>query len=221
MPKRTWTDDQLRVAVASSTCYLQTLRALGLRRVGSRDYARVQRCIEALGLDTSHFAQRTYNRGAARWTDDDLRRAVATNVSYRGVLLALGLVAAGGNYVQIQRRIATLELDTRHFTGQGWNVGGKFRPLPARPLEEVLVANRWTGSHELKKRLFRAGLKKERCELCGWAESAPDGRVPVELDHINGDRNDNRLENLRILCPNCHSLQPTHRGLNQRRRKTA
>jgi predicted HNH restriction endonuclease len=43
-----------------------------------------------------------------------------------------------------------------------------------------------------------------------------DGRVPVELDHINGDKNDNRLENLCILCPNCHSVQPTHRGPNQK-----
>jgi len=44
----------------------------------------------------------------------------------------------------------------------------------------------------------------------------PDGYLPLELDHINGDHHDNRLENLRILCPNCHSLKPTHRG---RRRK--
>lgn len=57
-----------------------------------------------------------------------------------------------------------------------------------------------------------------RCELCDWAEMAEDGRIPVELDHINGDRYDNRIKNLRILCPNCHSLQSTHRGKNQKRR---
>ncbi|MGB4076287.1 MAG: HNH endonuclease [Minisyncoccia bacterium] len=39
--------------------------------------------------------------------------------------------------------------------------------------------------------------------------------MPVELDHVNGDRHDNRIENLRILCPNCHSLKPTHRGRNK------
>jgi 5-methylcytosine-specific restriction endonuclease McrA len=70
-------------------------------------------------------------------------------------------------------------------------------------------------------RLFAAGLKKRECEVCGWAEVSADGRIPLELDHINGDKNDNRLDNLRILCPNCHSLQPTHRGLNQRRRQKA
>lgn len=61
---------------------------------------------------------------------------------------------------------------------------------------------------------FAAGLKQPRCELCGWETLAPDGRLPLELDHVNGVRTDHRLENLRILCPNCHSLQPTHRGLN-------
>ena len=98
------------------------------------------------------------------------------------------------------------------------NLGRKF-PCPRIPLDELLVANRWTGSHDLKLRLFAAGLKQQACEECGWAQRAPDGRIPVELDHANGYKNDTRLENLRILCPNCHALKPTHRGLNQRRRK--
>ncbi|MEO8705235.1 MAG: HNH endonuclease [Kofleriaceae bacterium] len=131
----------------------------------------------------------------------------------------LGLVAAGGNYVQVQRRIAELGLDVSHFTGYAWNRGGHRVCRPALPLEHVLVAGREIGSHKLKKRLIAAGLKTAACELCGWAERAPDGRIPVELDHMNGDRNDNRIENLRIMCPNCHSLQPTHRGLNQKRRR--
>ena len=171
-----------------------------------------------LGIDTSHFKRGRANR-PVKWTDDELRAAVAANLSVAGVLRALGLVPAGGNYDQVQRRIRELCIDTSHFTGMGWNKGGRFVPTPALPLEQVLVADRWTGSHLLKKRLFREGLKKPQCELCGWCERAPDGRIPVELDHINGDRNDNRLENLRILCPNCHSLQPTHRGLNKQSRR--
>ena len=128
---------------------------------------------------------------------------------------------AGGNYQQVQARIAALGLDTSHFSGMGWNVGLAFRPRPPRPLEELLVANRFCNRRDLKARLFAAGLKKRECELCGWAKMSEDGRIPVELDHINGDPSDNRLENLRIVCPNCHSLQPTHRGLNKKSRRCA
>ena len=69
----------------------------------------------------------------------------------------------------------------------------------------------------LKKRLFLANLKPKNCEICGWAKVTEDGYLPLELDHINGNSKDNRLENLRVLCPNCHSLKPTHRGRNIRK----
>ncbi|HKP51497.1 MAG TPA: HNH endonuclease [Chloroflexia bacterium] len=54
-----------------------------------------------------------------------------------------------------------------------------------------------------------------QCEECGWARRAVDGRLPLELHHMNGNRYDNRLENLIVLCPNCHSLKDNHRGLNK------
>lgn len=204
-----WTDDVLRTAVAASKSVHEVTERLG----GSR--ATVAKQIWKLRLDTSHFERRQHRR---RWSDDDLQRAVSSSRSIAEVLRVLGLRAAGGNYEHVARRARALAFDTSHFLGAGWNKGLKHNPRPMVPLSEVLVAGRWTKTHALKKRLFREGLKHPRCELCGWCKRAADGRVPIELDHINGDRDDNRLENLRILCPNCHSLQPTHRGLNQRRR---
>lgn len=151
------------------------------------------------------------------WTDEQLIAATAQHYSVRGVIKALGLIPAGGNYQQVQQRIKELRLDTSHFMGKGWNVGLKFNPRkPPKPLVEILQRNVIVQSHQLKKRLFAAGLKIPRCESCGWDQRSLDGRIPVELDHINGIRTDNRLENLRILCPNCHSLQPTHRGRNKK-----
>lgn len=212
-------DNALRRAIAQAKSFAEVTEALGLDS-GSRTRERLRKRARALNLDISHLAPsvptltRTKSR---RWTDEQLRDAVAQSFSFAQTLRRLGLIAAGGNYDQVQRRVAELQLDTSHFRGRAWNVGLAYDPRAIVPLEQVLVAGRWTSSHPLKQRLFKAGLKHPSCELCGWAERAAGGRIPVELDHINGDRSDNRLENLRILCPNCHSLQPTHRGLNQKR----
>ncbi len=150
-----------------------------------------------------------------RWDENALRRAVLQSTSIRQVLIKLVLVPAGGNYVQIQKAISNLGLDISHFTGKLWSKGRTIPRLPVFSLKEILVRNSSFQSNKLKLRLFKENIKNPRCEHCNWAEKAPDGRLPLELDHINGDRLDNRIENLRILCPNCHSLQPTHRGRNK------
>jgi hypothetical protein len=153
-----------------------------------------------------------------KWNDKQLINAVHTSTSYRQVIQKLGLVPAGGNYVHIVRVTKQLGLSTKHFTGKGWNIGLVFKPKHPAKLEDILQANVAVQSYKLKQRLFTEGIKQKQCEICGWSEQAADGRIPVELDHINGDRMDNRLKNLRILCPNCHSLQSTHRGLNKHKR---
>jgi hypothetical protein len=153
------------------------------------------------------------------WTVDQLKNATANSTSYRQVIKKLGLVPAGGNYVQTQQYIKEYSIDTSHFKGIAWNKGLRGIGKPLIPLEKILTRNSSYQSFKLKKRLYKAGLKKPECEECGWAEIAKGGYLPLELDHINGDRHDNRIENLRVLCPNCHSLKPTHRGRMGRGKK--
>ena len=212
--KRRWTDDELRVAVAESTSYRMVASRLGSTESRRGVKARISR----LGLDVSHFSRFRQPTG---WTAEDLRAAVGSSTSIAQVLRALGLQQAGGNYEHVRRRISELGLDISHFVGQAWNRGLVFRPNTPAPLDTILVEGRWAASHHLKNRLIREGIKPPHCEICGWAQRADDGRLPLELDHINGNREDNRLENLRVLCPNCHSLQPTHRGLNKRTRRSS
>jgi hypothetical protein len=85
------------------------------------------------------------------------------------------------------------------------------------PLGELLVRGRRTQRGHLKTRLVAAGLKEDRCELCGIDEwrGAP---LSIQLHHVNGDGQDNRLENLELLCPNCHSQTDTYGGRNGHRR---
>lgn len=132
--------------------------------------------------------------------------------------MKIGLVEAGGNYDQVKKYINELGIDISHFKGMAWNKGMRGRYLPQIPLNKILVKNSTFQSFKLKKRLFAEGLKQKACEECQWAQITEDGYLPLELDHINGNRHDNRLQNLRVLCPNCQSLKPTHRGRNKKRR---
>lgn len=154
------------------------------------------------------------NRTYRKYTDLEFAEAVKKARSWSQVLTFIGLKAGGGSYDHIKKLANKLDLDTNHFLGQGWNVGLKFVPSPPRSLEEILTVNSTYGSNKLRLRLIREGIKKHKCEICKrktWCKK----KIPLQLDHINGIRTDNRLENLRIICPNCHSQTPTWCGKNK------
>lgn len=149
-----------------------------------------------------------------KYTDEQLIEAVKTSLSIAEVCRKLGIKAVGGNYATIHNKINKLNLDTTHFTGKAWNQGLKYKVIvPAKPLQEILKENTTYQSYKLKLRLIKEGLKEEKCECCRntkWLGQP----IKLELHHINGNHNDNRLENLQLLCPNCHAYTDNYRGKN-------
>lgn len=123
----------------------------------------------------------------------------------------LGLSVSPGNRRTLRKYAAQLGLDLKALAGQSHGKGRPGKGPRVRPLKEILVENSTygSGSSQLKARLLNAGLLKNACYECGLGPKWNQKPLTLQLDHINGDPYDNRIANLRILCPNCHAQTPT------------
>jgi len=150
-----------------------------------------------------------------KWEDDKLISVVNDCFSVAGVLTQLGLKAAGGNYKTIENAIRRLHLSTSHWTGQGHLKGKKHGWSVTIPLSAIMVENStYTSTCKLKNRLLAQKLLTYECSMC-FVSSWHGKALALHLDHANGINNDHRLENLRLLCPNCHSQTDTFAGKNK------
>ncbi|MBD0747538.1 HNH endonuclease [Streptomyces sp. CBMA152] len=174
---------------------------------GSRRYLRQK--MAAADIDIAHLAT-----NQVRHTEEHLRSAVAASTSFKDVVRHLGISQVGGNQAHISRRIAALGIDTSHFsqTRNGRPKGSLGDALVLRSREDGRIPGA-----RLRRELLRIGVP-ECCAGCGIGAEWNGKPLRLEVDHINGNWWDNRPENLRLLCPNCHSVTDTYRG---RRRASA
>lgn len=150
-----------------------------------------------------------------KYTDKQFADAVQNNFSVRNVLKTLGLAPAGGSYKTFYANVKRLQLDISHFTGQGFLKGKSHDWAPKISLDEILITDsNYTNTSHLRKRLVREGILSDKCSRCNLSQWQGE-KIILHLDHIDGDNTNNQISNLRLLCPNCHSLTPTYCGRNK------
>ena len=149
----------------------------------------------------------------------ELCEVVKKNGSFSKILKYFKLHNKGGNLKTLKKRLNEEDIDYSHIPlGMDSNKGRKF-PNREIPLKEVMIENSTYNRKSLKRRLLKEGILKNECDICGQEPIHNNKKLVMVLDHINGVSDDHRLENLRILCPNCNSQQDTFAGRNNKKEK--
>jgi 5-methylcytosine-specific restriction endonuclease McrA len=139
-------------------------------------------------------------RNYRNYTDKDIIENAKHVKSLAQLLKSLGLKSVGGNYSNMRRRLQKLNVDTSHWLGQGWSKDKQLKDW-----------SDYTRVGMLKPHLLRErGKNCQNCNLEKWMGLD----LKLEVHHVNGDRTDNRPENLLLLCPNCHSITDNWRKPN-------
>ena len=165
---------------------------------------------------------RDVNWNKRKYTREEFTQAWLNSRTLGEVAKKLKCNHRGGGYIVLRKAAQQLNLSAGHMVEYGLNTGPNYNHVRFIPLSEILVEHStYTNITRLKIRLLREGVLEARCyeEDCGLTKWKGKP-ISLQLDHINGDNLDHRIENLRFLCPNCHSQTETFAGKNKRNLNT-
>ena len=161
------------------------------------------------------------HKGGKIWNCDDqsFRELIAKCTTITQALSSLGLKNKGGNNTSIKTRIAELRIDTSHFDPRKFNTGNlQNKPLSEKEVWDVVLIKDSRKSRKcLRTYLRRYNLLEHVCADCGLTDTWNGKPIVLHIEHKNGVSNDNRIENLEWLCPNCHSQTDTYAGKNNKK----
>lgn len=146
-----------------------------------------------------------------KFIKEELENFCKESESYREVAMKLGYSPDGGSGVSaVKEMVAKYNLDIAHFKGQGHtkNIGKHYTPIQDYLDNKVQIT-----SHKLRQRLLEEGYFEPKCSCCGLSEWLGQP-IPLELHHIDGNKDNNSLENLELRCPNCHYFTDTYKTKN-------
>ena len=142
-----------------------------------------------------------------KYTKERLVEAARNSDSIHGVIRYLGANSgSGGVFQHIKKKLVKYQIDMTHFVGLRANLGKS--PTNKKRPEEILVKNADPGyrlkADQLRRAMLESGIE-HKCAICSMSNIWNGSPLVLQVDHINGDWRDNRKENVRFLCPNCHS----------------
>lgn len=210
--KTRYTKEKLELIVKTCKNYKEILIELDVLPIDN-NYKKLKGALYRFNIDCSHLKGQRISTVKVSWTKEVLEPIFKKSLSQKEVLENLGLRSAGGNFGTLQKYIKLYDLDSSHFI-KSYEVMRELNFKNKISLDDILVEHSTYDRNHLKNRLYDAGLKTRKCELCEQGEEWNGRHMSLILDHQNGVHDDNRFENLRIVCPNCNATLDTHAGKN-------
>lgn len=203
---------EIEKAITQSKTFADAIEMLGFNKKGSITRKTLRKILKEHNISTEHFY---FYKSKHDWSKEYLQDIIKLSYSMTDILNQIGIPARSGNFSTLQRKIKKYNINISHFDPQKSSANLARKTNGPVQLQDVLNGLRPNYSTiNLKQRLYNEGIKEKKCEHCKntqWMGT----EIPLELNHKDGNNKNHKLENLEILCSNCHAQTPTYRSKNK------